>query len=107
MSHELDLEDALELLADEYARAILEALSGETLSAAELTDACDFSRVTVYRRLDQLAEAGLVSVGMEVDADGHHRRVYRNALEQLTLSVCGDGFEGEVSTGTEPPSLSD
>lgn len=97
-SHEVQLEAALELLADEYAQSILQTLVGETLSASELTDRCEASSVTVYRRLNELEEVGLVVSEMKLDPDGNHRKVFSNALEEITLSLCPDGFEGEMST---------
>lgn len=88
----------LELLADEYAREILQYLEQEPHATTELIDRCEFSRVTVYRRLNDLEEAGIVSVDIRPALDGNHKKVYTNELRELTLSVSGDGFEGRVST---------
>ena len=97
-SRDVDLEAALEALADEYTQSILQTLAGESLSAPELTERCDASRVTVYRRLNRLEEIGLVTAEIEIDPDGNHRKIFTNVLEKLTLSVCADGVEGEMST---------
>lgn len=97
-SYEVQLEAALQMLADEYVQSILRTLAGETLSAPELTDRCEASSVTVYRRLNELEEAGLVVSEMEIDPDGNHRKVFSNALEEITLSLCPDGFEGDLRT---------
>ena len=94
----IDLTAAIELLADDYARLILQCLDEETLSASEISDRCDISQVTVYRRLDRLEEAGLLTVNCRPAADGNHYNVYRNALQTLTLSVCSDGFDGTIVT---------
>ena len=67
-------DELLALLDDEYARAILVAASLEPLSASELADRCDASRTTVYRQLERLEAAGLVSREDDVisaSLDGH------------------------------------
>jgi len=59
MSEETDLATVVELLDDEYARAILAATSIEPMSAAQLAERCEASPPTVcYRRLDRLREEG-------------------------------------------------
>lgn len=95
---EIQIEEALELLADEYARQILKELVGTASPASALVDRCEFSRPTVYRRLDQLEEAGLIDADLEVDPNGHHRKVYHNVLEEINLSLCPDGVTGEVES---------
>lgn len=95
-------EDALELLSDPYARTILRELTEQPKSAPEVAERCEFSRVTVYRRLADLEAAGLVRAEVELSASGHHRHVYHNVLQRLTVSICPDGMEGDVSVGRSP-----
>ncbi|ELY68994.1 ArsR/SmtB family transcription factor [Natronobacterium gregoryi] len=86
----------LGLLSDDYAREILQALSEDPATAEELTDRCSGSKVTVYRRLNDLEENSLVSATTDISRDGHHCKVYRNALSEVTVSITGDGPEVEV-----------
>jgi len=79
--------DLLDLLSDQYTARILEALSVEPRPARELATVCDMSRPTVYRRLDRLQEHGLVSTDDALDPDGHHRKVFATALEQVTIEL--------------------
>ncbi len=89
-------EAVVDLLTDEYARQILRAVTGEAKPACELVELLGVSRPTVYRRLDDLEDAGLVEPAMSFDPDGHHRREFRAAFEELTVTLTADGF------GVEP-----
>ena len=102
MESALKTERTLKLLADGYARELLNELSDEPLSAPELVTRCAFSRTTVYRRLEQLESAGLVEVTIDIRRNGNHRRVYRPAVEQLTYSIGDQQVEGTV----RPPAQS-
>lgn len=90
----------LELLDDDHSRDILEAISTEPKSARALVRECDASRSTVYRRLDRLAEAGLVESGMALDGDGHHRTIFEATLEELTLDIQDGGISLRLTTGS-------
>lgn len=83
-----------ELLADEYARAILVATSRKPMSANELAEECDMSLPTVYRRVDDLKQYDFVRERMHVDPDGgSHHGVYEANLEHLDVDV----EDGEVA----------
>ena len=84
-----DDEDAelLSLLDDEYARAILIETSKEPMSADALTERCDASPPTVYRRIDRLDEHDLVEAEQELDPDGHHYKTYAARLERVTIEL--------------------
>lgn len=92
--------DLLEVLDDDHSRDILEAISAEPKPARALVEECDASRSTVYRRLDRLAEAGLVESGMELDADGHHRTIFEATLEELTFDIRDGEISLRVTTGS-------
>lgn len=95
---EVDPVRIVELLEDEYARAILIATSDEPMSATELSDVCDASRPTIYRRLESLEEAGLVEQGTLPESGGHHYTIYRSTLESVTIDVSSDGLTADVTT---------
>jgi predicted transcriptional regulator len=81
------------LLGDDCARTILEHTVSNPMTAAELTDACDASRATVYRRLDDLAERDLLAEQSVPDPDGHHRTAYAANLDRLVVNLDEDGFD--------------
>lgn len=86
-----------ELLADDVVRTILAATYKEPLSAEQLSDRCAVSPATVYRRLDELEDHGLVTARTEPDDEGHHYRVYRATLDRVVVDLTADGFEVRVT----------
>lgn len=97
-----DLDTVAGLLADADARAILEAAADEPSSSAELAELVDVSRKTVYRRLDRLHEAGLVSEHTRPRPDGHHETVYTATLEGVYVELTDEGLTCRVETGADP-----
>jgi predicted transcriptional regulator len=96
-----DVQAVVGLLDDDYARAILEAASEEHLSAKELADAIDASLPTVYRRVDDLVDAGLLTEETELRADGNHYSVYATALERVELELNEGTFEMQLQRTTD------
>lgn len=92
----------LELLNDDYALSILRALSAGPQRARELTDACEGSRSTIYRRLDRLVEAGFVTTDVTLDPDGHHCKSFRLVRNSVTVRV--EGGELTVTARRDRPS---
>jgi len=86
----------LDTLGDGRAREILAAVSEEPQSAKELTAALDVSLPTVYRRLDDLKAAGLVSARTTVAADGNHYERYSSTFEELSVHLGEDGFAVDI-----------
>jgi predicted transcriptional regulator len=79
-------EGVVELLGDDYACRLVVALSEEPMPAVELAEECEMSRPTVYRRLNRLADHGLVSVC----SDGEHgsrRKQYCLKADELELDI--------------------
>lgn len=94
--------EVLHLLDDPDCRAILEATSDESLSASEISDACDVPRSTVYRKLDRLSEAGLLEEGLRVRFDGKHTQEYSRRVDDVVVSVSDEGsIELEISRTSE------
>lgn len=96
VSEESPLETVVALLDDDHARAILTATSDEALSAKELSERCDISQATVYRRVDRLTGAGLVTERTRPRADGHHDTVYVASLDELTVRLRDGRLEFEL-----------
>lgn len=85
----IDAEELLCLLSDEYARSILRTIGDDGLPARRIAERLDLSRATVYRRLNRLEDAGMVETAMAYHSEGHHRKHYRAALDEVLLSFDG------------------
>lgn len=94
MSEDWTPEEVFAVLDDEYARAILTATSLEPMSANELSDACDMSRSTVSRRVNQLLDHEFLVEQTRLDPeDGNHYSVYEARLEQVEVELRNGGFD--------------
>ena len=85
------------LLADGCARTILLETMTEPLSAETLSERCDVSPQTVYRRLDELEEHDFVTEQTRVDTGGHHYKVYAATLDRVRVDLTTDGFEMQIT----------
>lgn len=92
-----ELRELAGLLEDEYAHAILLQTSTRAMSAAELSDACDASVSTIYRRLERLQEHDLVAEQLQLDGEGHHYRMYRARLDRIEIALEDGEFDLEVT----------
>ncbi|WP_435347651.1 ArsR/SmtB family transcription factor [Haloarchaeobius sp. HRN-SO-5] len=101
MSDEL-LVDVAALLEDDYARSILVHTSTRPMSASELSERCDASPPTIYRRIDRLREHDLVEAEQELDPDGHHYEVYSATLRRVTIELDDGEFVVDVERETDP-----
>ena len=93
-------DELLELLGDEYTRAVLEAVLGRPRSGAAVADATGVSRATAFRRLNELAELGLVETVYHLDTeDGHHHKRYHAVIDTFSVTFGEEGIELAVDTG--------
>lgn len=100
---EVPVERIAALLEDSTARTILTETSQQPMSASTLSERCEVSRPTVYRRLDDLRDCGLLLEQTEIDPDaGHHRTLYATNLQQLNIELRDGGFTVSISR-REPP----
>lgn len=97
VSDDPDTTEVLDLLADQYARAILREARTGPMSARELSDACGISVSTVYRRADRLVECGLLAERRVPQSDGNHHSMYEARLDELTIRLAEDGFDARIS----------
>jgi len=61
-------------------------LQDEPKCARELKKECQTSRPTIYRRLNRLESAGLIDAKMTLHPEGHHRKEFVAAFDQITLN---------------------
>jgi hypothetical protein len=108
-SGDVSPDELLELLGDEYTRAVLEAVLDGPRSGAAVADVSGVSRATAFRRLNELAELGLVETEYHLDPDdGHHHKRYRAVIDTFSITFEQEGFEVDVDTEganarTRPP----
>jgi DNA-binding transcriptional ArsR family regulator len=96
-----DVQDVLDAVDDADCRAILEATRGESRTVNELSEACDLPQSTAYRKVDVLANAGLLEESLRVRRSGKHVSEYACGVEDVTLSVAADGGIELTVTPTE------
>ena len=87
MRKECDHAALLDLIGDKYARAILRQTSRRPMSVAALAAAIDASPPTVYRRVDDLVDCGLLAEQTEFVDDGPNFSVYATRIEEITVGV--------------------
>jgi len=96
-SQQVDAAELLDLLGDEYTREVLQTLADEPRTGREIVAAADASKATVYRRLDRLSEAGLITSATKLDPDGHHREQFWLTFDGATCSVTEEGIQAQLS----------
>ncbi len=63
----------------------------------ELSDVCDASVSTIYRRIERLQEHELLAERLELDRDGHHYNTYTARLDRIEIRLTDGAFEIEVT----------
>lgn len=96
--------EVLALLDDEYARTILIETSKEPMAAETLTERCNASPPTIYRRIDRLDQHDLLESHQELDPDGHHYKTYTARLERVSVEFADGEMEMDVYRTEEDPS---
>ena len=102
MSEAPDPEEVFELLGDAYVRSILAETYEEPMSAKELSEQCGMSLPTVYRRVEDLTDHGLLLERTQIVADGHHYTTYVANLEGVTVDLTPEGFRVNVTRREDP-----
>ncbi len=82
-------EDVLGSLGDEPTRAIIQTLS-EPMTANELSEACDIPLSTMYRKLDSLTEASLISETTQIRQGGQHTTRYELNFTEICVLLSED-----------------
>ncbi|WP_115863527.1 ArsR/SmtB family transcription factor [Halorussus litoreus] len=78
--------ELLRVLGNKYNAEILRA-TGEPKSAQELSDELEIPIATSYRRIEELADAGLLELsGREFSDEGRRTKVYRRNVDALDVS---------------------
>jgi len=97
---EFRTEDILDVLGDEPTRRIIETLS-EPMTANELSEACDIPLSTMYRKLDHLTEASLVTESTQIRQGGQHTTRYELDFREIGVWV---GEDHSLTASIDRPS---
>jgi len=90
------IEEVLDTIGDEHARRVLAAISREPRSAKDLSEECDLSLPTVYRRIEMLTQYDLVTDQTLVADDGNHYKVYESNFESTVISLEDDEYKVRI-----------
>ena len=90
------IEEILDTIGDKHARRVLSAISREPKSAKELSEECDLSLPTVYRRIEMLEEYKLVTDRTLVAEDGNHYKVFESNFESTVISLEDDEYKVRI-----------
>ncbi|WP_226013404.1 winged helix-turn-helix domain-containing protein [Halomicrobium salinisoli] len=103
-----EIGSVLEALEDADCRTILAGTSDAALSVTEITERFGIPKSTAYRKVEDLADNGLLEKRVRLDSAGHHVSAYACSVEDVTLSIDDEtGVELSVSgaaAGAEEPS---
>lgn len=105
MSDRWDPATLLEALSSDAARDILVAAADEEVTAEDLATRCGVSLPTVYRHVDDLTDADLLVERTNIDADGNHYKTVETTVEEVCVTVTGDGVS--LSVDEQEPDLID
>lgn len=92
----------LETLGNASSRAILTEAAGTAHTVDELIETCDVSRTTIYRRVNELIDLGLLEESMRFTEGNQRQRQFRTTGDEITIRIGPDGFEARIeSTGAD------
>lgn len=86
-----EVQPVLEALGDADCRTILGAIGDDALTASECAATTDLALSTTYRKLDRLADAGLLEEELRIRRDGKHASEYRRVAESVCVSIDDGG----------------
>ena len=96
IDHDESKKGILEILADEYCRAILTATMDKPKPAIEISAETKISISTVYRRLQFLHDNKLLGISGSISDDGKKYFLYKSKVKAIYSSFYGDLIEVEV-----------
>ena len=102
------IDQLMSALNDKKSRRILSETTQEALSAGEISDRCDIPLSTVYRKLEQLVDAGMLVERVRLSSHPDYTREYLLDVTALTVDI-GDesGVSLVVSRRSPSSELSD
>lgn len=89
------------LIGDDYVRIILAETRESPKSVEALSEACDADPSTIYRRVERLQDAGLLTDQQRLDPGGHHYKEYDATLSAIHVHVDPEGYRVDVDRADE------
>jgi DNA-binding HxlR family transcriptional regulator len=90
-------ERILEALGDRWCREILRMLNEVPRSAQEILASNGIPASTLYRKLHELTDIGLIGIQRSmISSDGKRVELYRSRLDELRVEVRGAGLRIDV-----------
>lgn len=96
MQQESDIDALAGVLSDPIARHILLTARSEYISVDDLSDSCDASLPTIYRRLKTLRRYNLVTEHAVLGDNGCHFMKYKTNVRRITGEITDRGLELHV-----------
>lgn len=93
--------DLLSVLADETCRRIVERTADGWHSVDDLVAACEASQSTVYRKVDELADIGVLDESTRIRSSGAHTTVYTCSITDVHVSLDGGELTAECQRSLE------
>jgi len=90
--------ELLELLGDPYTRCVLTAVVESPKSGSDIVEETDVSKATVYRRLEELCDAGIVESRTVFDPDGHHHEEFEAVVDTVAVDFDGGELSAELDS---------
>ena len=85
-----------EILADKYARGILESTIEMPKSVIELSTECGIPISTAYRRVRMLHSNKLVGISGSINEDGKKHFLYKSKVKSIMTSFNNGSLEAEI-----------
>ncbi len=98
----VEADTLLELLGDEYTYRVFEAVVEKPRTGRELINATGASKPTVYRRLQELDEVGLIDSTMKIASDGNHCKRFHAVVSSIDVSFAANGFTARLESNARP-----
>lgn len=83
---EVKKDSIIEAISDKYSRIILDATLGMPKTALEISQEKQIPISTVYRRLQALHDAKLLSISGSISDDGKKFFMYKSKVRQISTS---------------------
>ena len=95
-TNEVLCDRVLKVLADKYSRQILNATKEEPKSANMIVYEANIPVSTVYRRLQNLLDAKLLSISGTINEDGKKFFLYKSKVKEIHTTVNGETIETKL-----------
>ncbi|WP_436927429.1 hypothetical protein [Halosimplex amylolyticum] len=93
----------IDMLSDDIGKHILMATDQQAMSAQRLEGHCDASLATIYRRIEDLLDVGLLRERVEIQADGNHYRRFESNLDRLAVTLEDGNLDIDVERRNDAP----